>query len=136
MTGTDGNDLMLGKHGADALAGSAGNDILVGGKGDDVLSGDAGNDMLTGNKGHDTFVFNSGSGQDVVLDFQKGQDILQIARNINGLAVEKAADLTNHVGQDAHGNAVVDLGQGHTVTLVGVSADDVHHDPNAFFVIH
>jgi hypothetical protein len=39
-----------------------------------------------------------------------------------------------HVSSDSHGNAVIDLG-GDSITLIGVSADDIHNNPNAFFVI-
>ena len=42
-------------------------------------------DTLFGGAGHDTFVFTGGGGQDVVMDFKQGDDVLQIARNINGL---------------------------------------------------
>ncbi|MCG5243831.1 hypothetical protein MCW82_29075 [Azospirillum doebereinerae] len=117
---------MKGGEGDDFLAGDDGNDRLEGGKGDDILSG---------GQGHDVFIFSGGGGQDVVLDFKAGEDVLQIARNINGLKVTDAADLAARV-TDQHGDAVIDLGNGDSITLKGVSADDVHHHPNDFFVIH
>ncbi|RYF41001.1 MAG: hypothetical protein EOO38_21205, partial [Cytophagaceae bacterium] len=42
---------------------------ILGGKGNDVLNGKAGNDWLTGGAGSDTFVFEKGTGHDVVTDF-------------------------------------------------------------------
>jgi hypothetical protein len=33
------------------------------------------------------------------------------------------------------GNAVVDFGNGDTLTLVGVSAEDIQADPSKFFVV-
>ena len=76
-----------------------------------------------------------GGGQDVVLDFKAGEDVLQISRNINGLKVTDAADLAARV-TDQHGDAVIDLGHGDSITLKGVSAADIHNHPNDFFVIH
>ena len=49
-----------------------GNDLanrITGGKGNDTLNGKAGNDWLTGGAGADTFVFEKGTGHDVVTDF-------------------------------------------------------------------
>jgi hypothetical protein len=71
----------------------------------------------------------------VVLDFQPGQDVLHIARNINGLDVTDPADLADRV-TSIDGNSVIDLGNGDTVTLVNVDAQDIQNNPNAFFVIN
>ena len=118
----------------DVLNGGAGSDILFGGTGNDIVDGGAGNDTLFGGTGNDTFVFTGGGGQDVVMDFKQGDDVLQIARNINGLDIGNAADVAARV-LDVGGNAVIDLGNGDTVTLMNVNAQDVHNNPNAFFVI-
>jgi Ca2+-binding RTX toxin-like protein len=134
LWGSEGNDDLMGGKGDDRLYGDAGDDVIRGDKGNDVIDGGLGSDTLWSGKGQDTFVFTGGGGQDVVMDFQQGQDILQIAKNINGLQVETADDLASRV-TDVHGNAVVDLGNGDTITLQGVSAEDVQTNPNAFFVI-
>ena len=68
------------------------------------------------------------------MDFKPGDDVLQIARNINGLDITNASDVAARV-LDVGGNAVIDLGNGDTVTLMNVNAQDVHNNPNAFFVI-
>ena len=62
-------------------------------------------------------------------------DMLQIAKNINGLHIASAEDVAARVHSDHDGNAVVDLGHGDTVTLVGIKAEDVHHDPHGFFKV-
>lgn len=77
----------MGEHGAvvdylapgSQLAGGAGSDILLGGSGNDRLNGGLGNDTLAGGAGADRFVFARGSGFDTVLDFQTGQDVLQLS---------------------------------------------------------
>ena len=108
--------------------------MIFGGAGNDIVNGGAGADTLFGGAGNDTFVFTGGGGQDVVMDFKQGDDVLQIARNINGLNISNASDVAARV-LDVGGNAVIDLGNGDTVTLMNVNAQDVHNNPNAFFVI-
>jgi Ca2+-binding RTX toxin-like protein len=142
--GGHGSQLLLGGHGAETLVGGTGDQLLFGNKGDDlliagtgnqILAGGAGDDALVAGTGHDTFVFGSGGGRDVVMDFQDG-DVLQIQKNINGLNVSTARDLVDHIQSDADGNAVLNLGQGDSVTLVGVKAEDVQHNPSAFIKVH
>lgn len=51
--GGDGEDMLFGQTGDDVLRGDAGNDALYGGRGMDVLWGGAGNDILRGNRDND-----------------------------------------------------------------------------------
>jgi len=125
---------MQGNAGNDRLDGGKGDDFLSGGDGDDTLIGGKGDDTMQSGDGADTFVFSGGGGQDVVLDFKAGEDLLQISRNINGLHIRTADDLASRVSDD-HGNAVIDLGHGDTITLVGVNAADVQDNPNQYFTI-
>ena len=60
ITGTDEDDYIDGKAGADKL---------YGGDGDDTIVGGAGNDSLTGGDGADTFIWNKGDGNDKILDY-------------------------------------------------------------------
>lgn len=83
MTGTAGNDRLVGQAGADTLIGGAGHDILEGGDGADTLYGDAGNDVLAG--GADNDMLYGGTGNDVLrggdgndtLDGGDGNDRLE-----------------------------------------------------------
>ncbi|MCI2401191.1 calcium-binding protein, partial [Aliiroseovarius sp. N1Y82] len=88
LTGGAGNDTLIGGGGADALFGGAGNDAIFGGVGGDtllgadgadVLNGAAGNDALGGGAGADSFVFDSGWGQDVVMDFTDDEDLIDLS---------------------------------------------------------
>ncbi|WP_052249042.1 heparin lyase I family protein [Leisingera sp. ANG-Vp] len=74
LKGGNGNDTLMGGAGNDKLYGGNGADSLNGGKGNDWLDGGSGNDTLKGAKGNDTFVFGSGSGNDVAIDFAAGAD--------------------------------------------------------------
>lgn len=134
LFGEDGNDTLIGGQFGNFLDGGKGKDTLIGGAEDDTLHGGEGKDVHFGGGGDDTFVFRSGGGRDVVMDFQEG-DILEIQKNINGLRIRDADDLLCRVHEDCDGNAVIDLGRGDSITLVNVSADDIHDDPDAFFKI-
>ena len=72
--GGGGQDTILGEAGNDLLNGNCGDDRLLGGDGEDLLMGAGGNDTLLGEAGSDTFVFGTGDGTDVVVDFERGVD--------------------------------------------------------------
>ncbi|WP_163665352.1 cadherin domain-containing protein [Adonisia turfae] len=87
LEGGTGNDWLYGGKGQDLLKGGAGNDWLYGGKGQDRLEGGAGNDLLVGGLGNDILVGGAGndivvlapgSGSDTLIDFQNGQDKIQL----------------------------------------------------------
>ena len=56
ITGTAGNDLILGSAGADTIDGAGGNDCILGGGGDDQITGGDGNDICLGGPGTDIFI--------------------------------------------------------------------------------
>jgi Ca2+-binding RTX toxin-like protein len=78
---------LMGGGGGDSLRGRGGNDVLEGGNGGDFLDGGAGADILRGGADADRFVFKEhvdsvwGGGtasMDVIMDFQKGQDKIDL----------------------------------------------------------
>ncbi|WP_264212638.1 hypothetical protein [Leisingera thetidis] len=74
IKGGNGQDTLKGGNRGDELSGGGGNDDLRGGNGNDDLHGGAGNDTLKGGNGKDTFVFDAGTGQDIITDFEIGVD--------------------------------------------------------------
>jgi len=138
LTGTSGNDILLGYGGNDSLSGGDGDDILVGGAGNDTLNGGAGrdiliggpgNDTLTGGIGSDTFKWVLGDGgsagspaMDRVTDFNTalpsaGGDILDLRDLLVG---ENAGNLANYLSFS------YDSGTGHTT--IAVKSDGVNVD--------
>ena len=55
ITGTNGNDLILGSIEGDIIDGGGGNDCIVGGEGDDSIDGNSGTDVCIGGAGNDSF---------------------------------------------------------------------------------
>lgn len=63
VTGTSGNDLILGSSGADTIDGLSGDDCILGGGGDDVIDGNIGTDICLSGLGADTFISCEGETQ-------------------------------------------------------------------------
>ena len=119
VQGMGGNDTIRGYGGDDVLAGGAGNDYIDGGLNDDLLIGGEGYDTLRGGIGADTFRISAAHGLDHIMDFNDGQDKIEI-RAIDGLD-------NVVVRQGADGNARIFNTNGHTMVAVvyGVDAADL-----------
>lgn len=89
LYGNKHDDTLRGGSGDDFLSGGTGNDILLGQTGEDTLKGGQDDDVLYGGNGADVFVFDTGAGNDTVIDFEDGLDLLKF----NGGAAS-FADLT------------------------------------------
>ena len=99
---------------------------------DDTITGSTGDNSLTGGLGNDTFVISDGAGSDVILDFTAGvntDDVIDLAgvAALNNFNAVKSATT-----DDIDGNAVIDLGGGATLTLMGVSVNDLHNADFSF----
>lgn len=144
--GGDGNDKIWSSTGNDHLFGQAGNDEIYGGSGDDVIdsgdgndfiSGGSGSNTLTGGNGNDTFCFDSfefddrpsfyqnNHGIDVIIDFTKGEDRIQITDpNFDHIAyLENSDTTTNHNSAlqyhyDDDNNTIIS-NQEFTIKLIG-----------------
>jgi Ca2+-binding RTX toxin-like protein len=63
LTGTEGNDLILGSPDTDEIDGLGGDDCILGGGGDDQVTGSDGTDICIGGPGTDTFITCEGESQ-------------------------------------------------------------------------
>jgi Ca2+-binding RTX toxin-like protein len=143
--GNEGNDTLFadtyaGFAGADTLGdwnrlfGNSGDDTLVSGIGTDDLWGGTGNDVMTGGDNIDWFVFEPGSGIDVITDFTAGEDTIIVMPNMNGTGEWS-------LSQNGDGT-VVDFGGGNAVLLAGVELSTLptdaivalpYTDPQSFY---
>ena len=91
LSGSTGNEAIIGNTAANTLLGGAGNDYLTGAGGNDRVVGETGNDKLvcgpgvdtlTGGANYDTFVFNGPPGtlanRDIITDFSHVDDTFQL----------------------------------------------------------
>ena len=132
-----GNDTLNGGDGNDDLRGDADNYIpsspgsITGGT--DILNGGAGDDQLWGGPNDDKFVFNVGSGNDMINDFNQGNfavgstatehDII----NVHAYGFSNWTALQDAISDDVvSGNAVIHLSATDSITLVGVHTADLH----------
>ncbi|EPX80952.1 sialate O-acetylesterase [Litoreibacter arenae] len=77
------------------VSGTDNNDVLRGSAANDLINGYGGTDRLYGEGGSDVFVFDTGSGLNIVYDFVQGQDrILVDGQNFESLTITayKATD--------------------------------------------
>ncbi|MDZ7961401.1 MAG: hypothetical protein RMY34_26560 [Aulosira sp. DedQUE10] len=78
IIGTRFDDVIKGGNCADTLSGFDGNDVICGEKGDDLITGGRGDDYLTGGEGKDRFIFGANFGNDIISDFCRYQDKIDI----------------------------------------------------------
>lgn len=78
LFGGDGPDMLFGNAGEDRLEGGDDDDLLNGGGDNDRLCGERGDDTMKGGAGADVFVFASNTGEDHVVDFTPGVDIIEL----------------------------------------------------------
>nr|WP_167771715.1 hypothetical protein [Bradyrhizobium frederickii] len=130
-----GNDILYGSDRDDQLYGDARiyapavDGSITGGR--DLLNGGGGNDQLWGGPNNDLFVFNAGSGQDVIGDFDQGNKAGGSAAPESDLIDVRAygfADWTtlkSLISDDSSGNAVIHLTANDTIKLDGIHAADL-----------
>jgi Ca2+-binding RTX toxin-like protein len=98
LTGSKGNDLIVGTGGNNTLAGNAGSDLMFGGAGndklnggvvDDMLDGGAGNDALSGGKGNDEYwISELTGGNDTISDTSGDDQLAWHSSNADNLYVD------------------------------------------------
>jgi Ca2+-binding RTX toxin-like protein len=121
LYGGVGDDTLNGGLGRDRLFGEEGSDRLRGGGGTDYLDGGAGNDFLRGGLGADVFVFNVGSANDHIVDFQWAEhDVIRLDDAL------WAGDLTEaeviaEFGTVVDGNILLTFANGELLQIDGIA---------------
>ncbi len=125
LNGGPGDDELDGFWGEDTLNGGSGDDQLIGNDGTDTLNGGSGDDRLFGGKEFgsssgpeaDRFVFDAGSGHDVIEDFEPEVDMIQFSEpgiTFASLRIEV------YTGSSARGTVVSWNDGSQSITLTGV----------------
>lgn len=87
-------DTLIAGAAAAVLMGGGGDDQLTGGQGGDTLVGGLGADRLSGGGGADLFVFDLDGSSDLIVDFENGQDRIQVMGASAALSmVQDGADI-------------------------------------------
>ena len=84
---------------------------------DEPIFAVAGEDTLTGSNSNDLFVFAQPIGEDVVYNFNAESDKIDLI-GFGGIA--SFIDIQTNLTEDVDGNAVINLGNGQSITLIGV----------------
>ncbi|ESQ86581.1 hypothetical protein ABAC460_22985 [Asticcacaulis sp. AC460] len=119
LAGTTVRQLQLTGAQAVSATGNADGNVLVGNNASNVLNGGTGNDFYTGLDGADIFLFEAGSGVDVIADFSEAAN-----DSINIHAYTGGAVLTSIVTQ-AGANVLIDLGGGNSIQVSSANLANV-----------
>jgi Ca2+-binding RTX toxin-like protein len=125
------------------LTGSSGNNSLIGLEGDDILIGNGGSDTLTGGDGADTFKWLLGNtGTTTVTDFVKGVDSLDLSQLLTGeddTASSLSQYLTFSFSTDTtitvDSNGAAGGGAGQSIVLQGINLQAAYGAADAAGVI-
>ena len=123
LDGGSGADRLEGGGGRDRLEGGSGRDRLKGGDGRDVLEGEGGRDILVGGGGADVFVLERRSGRDVVRDFDRGTDRIDVS---------DVASRMRHLDIDRRGDDAVIEARGSVIVLEDTRAGRLDADDFLF----
>ncbi|MBB4366735.1 hypothetical protein GGD65_007809 [Bradyrhizobium sp. CIR18] len=131
-----GNDVLTGGSYGDYVAGDAlhyspaAPGSITGGR--DILNGKGGNDEMWGGPNSDIFVFDKGSAEDLIHDFDQGNKIAGSTAaehdliDVQDYGFANWTALKSLIGDDGSGNAVIHLTASDTITLQGVRTADLH----------
>lgn len=127
--GEAGSDIIHAGQNDDLVIGGAGNDVIGGGSGNDQITGGSGADMLTGDRGDDIFVFarNGSDWDDVITDFQIGEDVLLLGNAQSGYLRINDVSVDNF-----RGNAVLSQNDGY-ILLEGISVSELQNNAASIF---
>ncbi len=117
-TNSSSSEFLFGDETGETIMGTSNSEYLIGFSGDDTLTGGEGNDTFIGGEGNDQFIFATGSGDDIITDFEVGEDIivLEAGLTITGIA-EETYDNIYYQRIDS----IVTFSSGDQVTLYNVA---------------
>lgn len=126
-------DTLEGDAGGNRINGGGGGDAIDGREGADQLIGGAGDDTLTGGSGNDVFQFFAAApGDDVITDFEAGSGSDDAIRLFGfGSAFDTFEEVIAAASDDGT-DTTIDFGANGSITLQGVTVDNLHQDDFIF----
>jgi Ca2+-binding RTX toxin-like protein len=121
VTGSDGDDIILGTLCADAIDGGGGADIIDARAGSDIVDGGPGDDHIVGGDGDDTIL--GGAGDDVIFA-GAGADVVSGGTGNDRIFGEDGDDI---LSGDA-GDDLIDGGEGNDILLGSTGSDTLFGD--------
>ena len=112
------SEFLFGDETSEIITGTNDSEYLIGFSGDDTLTGLAGNDTFVGGEGNDQFIFATGSGDDIITDFQVGEDIIVLE---GGLTITGITEKTYDNIYYQRIDSIVTFSSGDQVTLYNVA---------------
>ena len=79
--------------------------------------------MTVGGPGNDNFVFAPGIGADTITNFNPQQDTIELD---HFAVTQTVQELQTLITTDAHGDALINLGNHDSITLANVHLADLH----------
>ncbi|MGY0574598.1 calcium-binding protein [Bradyrhizobium sp. RDM12] len=137
-----GNDILNGSAGRDFIYGDAATykpaspGSITGGI--DTLNGGAGDDQMWGGGNSDLFVFNTGSGNDTINDFDQGNKAVGSTAvehdliDVQGYGFADWTALSKLISDNTAGDAVIHLSANDSITLAGIHPANLH--PTDFII--
>ncbi|MEM7212484.1 MAG: ExeM/NucH family extracellular endonuclease [Pseudomonadota bacterium] len=119
IIGNDSDNWIRGNSGNNLVTGGLGNDRVDGRAGNDTVIGDQGNDILEGGAGADVFVATEDNGNDIILDFEDGVDLIDLTTLGLGFDDLVVSGTTNATVSFAGGSITIN-----GVNVVDLSAAD------------
>ena len=125
-----------------AIVGTSGNDTLIGERQYDILVGLDGDDSLDGGENRsyvggyyvDIYQFSDNSGKDTIFGFFIAEsysndgrlvhDYIEVTKNVNDTNISSASDILDN-SYEENGSAVLNLGQGNTITIDGIPLNQI-----------
>ena len=131
----NGVELMETVNSFENVIGGRGNDVIFGTSGDNQIEGNRGNDQLTGRGGNDTFVFDDNWGNDTIIDFGNGNDVIDLSA-VAGIRDMSDLDFSNVYEQGVGGSfrqTGIEISFGdNSIVLEGVTMNDISADDFVF----
>lgn len=114
-------NLILQGKGMTGATGNALDNIIIAGDVGAVLDGGAGNDVLVGSAATDMFKMSAGNGSDVITNFAKGQDVIQLSGY--GLS---SYDQLHAMGKQVGSDTVFTFANKESLVLRGVNLSELN----------